>query len=140
MADRMSKQERSAQMARVRSAGNRSTEIKVELALKDAGVRGWKKHPKNIPGCPDFYFAKARLAVFVDGCFWHACPRCRRTLPSSNAAYWTAKIDSNRLRDNRIRRELRGLGFHVMRIWEHEVKRASWLRRLARILENSGRG
>ena len=121
-------------MAKVRSTGNRSTEGKVEDALKGARIRGWKKHPKGISGRPDFYFPNAKLAVFVDGCFWHACPRCGR-LPSSNTEYWTLKIDSNRRRDNRIRGQLRRQGFHVMRIWEHELKGRSWLGRLERMVK-----
>jgi DNA mismatch endonuclease (patch repair protein) len=134
MADSISPKERSALMAKVRSTGNLSTEGKVEAALKKACIKGWKKHPKDIPGHPDFYFPKAKLVVFVDGCFWHACPRCGR-LPSSNAEYWTPKIDSNRRRDNRTRRQLQARGFHVMRIWEHEVKCASWLQRLERMVD-----
>ena len=134
MADSISKKERSALMAKVRSKGNRSTEEKVEAALRSARIKGWKKHTKDVPGCPDFYFPKSRLAVFVDGCFWHACPKCGR-LPLSNAEYWTSKIDSNRRRDNRIRRQLRREGFHVMRIWEHELKGGSWLRRLERMVK-----
>src|SRR5689334_13112583 len=122
MADSISRKERSALMARVKSKGNRSTEIKVEALLRTAGIRGWKKHPARIDGSPDFYFPRAKLAVFVDGCFWHACPRCGR-LPSNNAEYWTRKIDSNRRRDNRIRRRLRSHGVRVLRIWEHELKR-----------------
>jgi DNA mismatch endonuclease (patch repair protein) len=140
MADSISREERSVLMAKVRSTDNRSTERKVEAALKLAGIRGWTKHSTNVPGRPDFYFAKARLAVFVDGCFWHACPKCRRHLPSSNANYWVQKIDSNRRRDNRIRRQLRKLGFHVVRIWEHDLRRAAWLRRLARTVEKCRRG
>ncbi len=131
--DRMSKQERSAQMTKVKSAGNRSTEMRVEVGLKEAGITGWRKHPKNVPGCPDFYFSRARLAVFVDGCFWHACPKCKRVLPAQNAQYWALKIDSNRRRDRRIRRQLRELGFHVITIWEHEVRRKSWVLRVARM-------
>jgi DNA mismatch endonuclease, patch repair protein len=137
MADSISKEERSALMAKVRSTGNRSTEGRVEAALKRACIKGWEKHPRDIPGCPDFYFPKATLAVFVDGCFWHACPRCGR-LPSSNAKYWIPKIDSNRRRDNRTRRQLRELGFHVMRVWEHEVKNGSWLQRVERMIEKRG--
>ena len=133
MADSINKKERSALMAKVRSKGNRSTEGKVEAALKGARVKGWKKHPEDVPGCPDFHFPKSRLAVFVDGCFWHACPKCGR-LPSSNAEYWTLKIDSNRRRDNRIRRQLRREGFHVMRIWEHELKGGAWIGRLERMV------
>jgi DNA mismatch endonuclease (patch repair protein) len=139
MADIISPQARSALMAKVRSAGNKSTEKRVEAALRKAGVKGWKKHPKNIAGRPDFYFSKAKLVVFVDGCFWHSCPRCGR-LPASNVSYWITKIDSNRRRDNRIQRQLRRRGFHVIRVWEHEVRRVSWLHRVERMLERYGRG
>jgi|SRR6185437_5676267 len=133
MADKISKTQRSAVMAKVRSTGNRSTEGRVEAALIAANIAGWEKHPKSVPGCPDFYFPEVRLAVFVDGCYWHACPRCCR-LPASNAEYWSDKIDSNRRRDNRIRRQLRRRGFRVMRIWEHEIKSGAWIRRLGRMM------
>jgi DNA mismatch endonuclease, patch repair protein len=138
MADSISKEQRSALMAKVRSTGNRSTEGRVEVALKKARIRGWKKHPKDIAGCPDFYFPKARLVIFVDGCFWHACPKCGR-LPSSNAKYWIPKLDANRRRDNRTRRQLQAQGFHVIRIWEHEVKDASWLVRVERMIDKHDR-
>lgn len=133
MADIVSQKQRSALMAKVKSTGNRSTEGRVEAALKQSNIRGWKKHPRNIPGRPDFYFHASKLVVFVDGCFWHACPRCGR-LPASNAEYWIAKIDSNRRRDNRIRVQLRARGIRVMRIWEHELKRTTWVGRLARAI------
>jgi DNA mismatch endonuclease (patch repair protein) len=133
MADKLSKDQRSALMAKVRSTGNRSTEGRVEAGLVDAGIAGWEKHPKSIPGCPDFYFPRAQLAVFVDGCYWHACPKCCR-MPASNAEYWNEKIDSNRRRDNRVRRKLRNEGLRVMRIWEHEIKGTSWLKRLSTML------
>lgn len=135
MVDKINPAARSALMAKVRSTGNRSTELQLETTLKQAHITGWKKHPKGILGRPDFYFPKANLVVFVDGCFWHACPRCMRPLPTSHAAYWTPKIDSNRRRDNRIRRRLRSQGFHVMRIWEHDIKRGLWLQRLQRMLK-----
>jgi DNA mismatch endonuclease, patch repair protein len=138
MVDSITQEERSSLMSKVRSTGNRSTEKRVEASLKSAGITGWKKHPKRISGCPDFYFPDAKVAVFVDGCFWHACPRCGR-LPSSNAEYWIPKIDSNRRRDNRVRRHLRKQGLHVMRIWEHEVRRASWLPRLDRMMRKRRR-
>jgi DNA mismatch endonuclease (patch repair protein) len=133
MADRMSKEQRSALMAKVRSIGNRSTEQRVEAALRDALIAGWRKHPKSVLGCPDFYFPKAKLAVFVDGCYWHACPKCCRT-PSSNVDFWHAKLDSNRRRDNRVRRKLRSQGFRVVSIWEHAIKQGLWLNRIRRML------
>lgn len=140
MGDTLSKKERSIRMSLVRSSGNKSTELFVEAALKANRIAGWKKHPKGIPGKPDFYFPKQRLAVFVDGCFWHMCPVCDR-LPKSRPEFWHAKIDQNRRRDNRLRRRLRALGFRTMRIWEHELKTTTWLsrlrKRLARIEANS---
>lgn len=120
-------------MAKVRSTGNRSTEVRVEVALIDAGVPGWEKHPE-LPGKPDFYFPEQKLVVFVDGCFWHGCPRHLR-LPQTQAEYWRAKIERNRRRDNRLRRRLRGDGFHVMRIWEHDLSRDTWLKRLRAMLK-----
>lgn len=124
-------------MAKVRGKGNRSTEMKVELALVDVGVEGWEKHPKDILGKPDFYFPDHRLAVFVDGCFWHACPVCKRRVPASRAEFWRNKIDENRRRDNRQRRKLRRQGYHVMRVWEHELKRDTWLKRLRSMLDRT---
>lgn len=133
--DSLSETERSIRMSKVRSKGNRSTELVVEDTLRAAGVRGWRKHPKNIPGRPDFYFPKQKFALFVDGCFWHACPRCARRTPVSRAEFWSAKIDSNRRRDTRVRRLLVRQGFCTMRVWEHQLRGSSWLSRLmARLL------
>jgi DNA mismatch endonuclease (patch repair protein) len=121
-------------MSRVRASGNRSTEEATAEHLVRAGISGWQLHPEGILGHPDFLFPDARLAVFVDGCFWHACPVCRRRNPATNADFWRCKIDENRRRDNRLRRRLRSGGFHVMRVWEHEIAHDAWIRRLQAIL------
>jgi DNA mismatch endonuclease (patch repair protein) len=139
MADSLTKAERSALMARVRWAGNESTERLVETCLRRAGIKGFKKHPANVLGRPDFYFPRYRLAVFVDGCFWHCCPSCGRRIPKSNTTFWKNKIDENRRRDNRIRRKLHRLGYHVVRIWEHDAKRMTWLDRLRAAMKGKGR-
>lgn len=132
MTDTFSKAERSAIMAKVKSAGNKSTEAVVEAALLEAGILGWEKQPE-ILGKPDFYFPKHSLVLFVDGCYWHGCPQhCR--MPATNTAYWAQKIDRNRQRDNRNRRQLRREGYHVMRVWEHDLKTDTWLKRLAAML------
>jgi len=136
MVDRLSKAERSALMAKVKSTGNRSTELRVEAALTAAGIDGWEKHPPLL-GKPDFYFPAARLVLFVDGCYWHGCPRHVR-FPKAQADYWRAKIDRNRRRDNRIHRALRKQGYHVMRVWEHDLSRDSWVKRLAALLRRAG--
>lgn|ERR1017187_6549518 len=134
MSDSLTKSERSQLMAKVRGTGNRSTEAVVEAALRAERIRGWKKHPEDVPGRPDFYFPRYRLAIFVDGCFWHACPNCGR-IPKSNVEFWRTKIDQNRRRDNRVRRRMRRLGFHVVRVWEHEAHAARWIGRLRRIVD-----
>ncbi|MBN8628353.1 MAG: very short patch repair endonuclease, partial [Planctomycetes bacterium] len=82
-------------------------------------IKGWRRGSK-LPGRPDFVFRRARLAVFVDGDFWHGHPRnCR--MPKSNAAYWKAKIARNRARDKAVNRTLRALGWRVVRIWESSL-------------------
>lgn len=130
MSDPMNESERSAQMSKVRGTGNKSTEAKVEAGLRAAGISNWEKHPKGLPTKPDFFFPEYKLVVFVDGCFWHACPVCNRRIPTTRQEFWRNKIETNRRRDNRLRRRLRNDGYHVMRIWEHELKKQTWLKRL----------
>lgn len=133
MSDPLNSEERSIRMSKVRAKGNKSTEGRVENGLLQAGITGWEKQPSDILGTPDFYFRDQKLAVFVDGCFWHACPICQRRIPVTREAYWRQKIETNRLRDNRIRRALRKQGIHVTRIWEHELRNKNqdrWLKRL----------
>jgi len=134
MRDPLSKAERSARMSKIRSKGNRSTEVRAELKLLEVGITGWDKHRKDVLGKPDFFFPRHRLALFVDGCFWHACPVCKRRTPASRSQFWSKKIDENRKRDNRQHRKLRAQGYHVMRVWEHELKRDTWLKRLRSML------
>jgi len=111
--------------------------MRVEAALVDAGIKGWIKHPRHVVGRPDFWFGHSRTALFVDGCFWHACPRCGR-LPKTNVDFWREKIDANRRRDQRVRRALRGQGNHVLRVWEHELADEKWLARVTRFLRKAG--
>jgi len=120
--DPLSPSARSALMAKVRSKGNASTESAVIALFREASITGWRRHPKGMLGNPDFYFPRARLIVFVDGCFWHACPVCKRNSPQTRADFWQQKIDGNRRRDNRTRRKLRQQGYSVFRIWEHDVR------------------
>ncbi len=177
MADILTAKQRSALMARIRSAGNASTELRLVVLLRAAGITGWRRgcrlrlrgqspvtsgrlpvigdqwavvggraegrglkhratvdrrreespttgHRLPVTGItvkPDFVFRKARLVVFVDGCFWHGCPR-HYTRPKSRRAFWDAKIAANKARDRRIDRALRGAGWRVLHIWEHALK------------------
>lgn len=123
MSDVFSKKKRSAVMAAIKGRGNRSTELAVRGMLKSRGITGWRANLASIPGKPDFAFPKIKLAVFVDGCFWHGCKRClrRRRKPETNAAYWRNKIRTNIVRDSRVNRRLNRLGWAVLRIREHSV-------------------
>ncbi len=106
-------------MRRVR-AKNTSEEILLRRELHARGLR-YRLHAPDLPGRPDVVFRRARVAVFVDGAFWHGHPeRCRR--PKSNRAYWVRKIERNRARDQRVNRELREMGWRAVRLWDFEVR------------------
>src|SRR5579863_6794889 len=108
---------RRANMRAIRSRGNRTTELKFRALLASSGIPGWRMHASALPGSPDFFFTTERIAVFVDGCFWHGCPRCGHT-PKSNRPYWSKKLARNKQRDAQIKRELRSSGIRVLRFWE----------------------
>jgi DNA mismatch endonuclease (patch repair protein) len=112
--------DRSHLMRSVRSKGNKTTETRLRSALVKHKIRGWKVRPVGVPGNPDFVFPKPKVAIFVDGCFWHGCPICGR-VPRTNSQFWAAKIASNRRRDKIIIRRLRADGFLVLRLWEHSL-------------------
>ena len=121
VADTFNKAERSRIMAAVRSRGNKATELILVELFRAAGLEGWRRHAA-ILGRPDFVFTKERVAVFVDGCFWHGCAQhCR--MPASNRKYWVGKIERNMRRDRMTRKALRAEGWKVVRVWEHELKR-----------------
>ena len=107
-------------MSRVRGTGNIATEGKVVRLLRQAGISGWRRH-LPIPGRPDFSFRKQKVAVFVDGCFWHGCPKCFR-LPKQNRFFWKTKIEGNRRRDRSVNGRLRRMGWKVIRIRECQLK------------------
>jgi DNA mismatch endonuclease (patch repair protein) len=113
--------QRSKIMGAIRSKGNKSTELRFKMALVRHGIAGWKTHPRDISGTPDFYFPAKRLAVFVDGCFWHGCTKCGH-IPRTNQLFWAAKIDRNRKRHRRVNNQLRSKGICVRRFWEHEIR------------------
>jgi DNA mismatch endonuclease, patch repair protein len=112
--------QRSRQMSAVKGRGNRTTEQRFRAALVREGISGWKLAPKTVLGRPDFYFSGPRVAVFVDGCFWHGCRKCGH-IPKSNQPFWDAKIQSTRIRDRRTTAQLRKQGIHVVRFWEHDL-------------------
>src|SRR6266571_4356480 len=120
MPDVFSKAKRSDVMSRIRSHKNKDTELRLISVFRQFRVTGWRRKQKVV-GNPDFVFRREKVAVFVDGCFWHGCPRCYRA-PTSNENYWTAKHARNRLRDKTVTKQLRRLGWRVIRIWEHRLR------------------
>lgn len=118
--DTFSKTERSKIMASVKSKNTKSTELRFISILKDKGITGWRRN-YTLTGKPDFVFPRLRIAVFIDGCFWHGCrSHCR--MPASNVNYWQNKIEKNKNRDKKITKALKKKGWQVIRIWEHEIK------------------
>ena len=123
MADVFSKRKRSQVMAAIRSKGNKDTELKLISIFRANGISGWRRNQK-ILGKPDFVFRRGRLAVFVDGCFWHGCKQhCR--MPRNNGKYWRSKIARNVMRDRTTMRGLKKSGWLVLRVWEHSLKTPS---------------
>ena len=119
MADVFSKEDRSVIMSRVRSNGNKSTELKLIQYFKEMNISGWKRHYK-VKGHPDFVFLDKRIAIFVDGCFWHGHD-CRNTRPADNAEYWQKKRQRNMERDRSVTELFEARGWTVIRIWECEL-------------------
>lgn len=120
MADTFSPQVRSACMSRIRSKGNLTTELRFIRLLRRHQIRGWRRGSKLF-GKPDFVFSKPKVAVFIDGDFWHGNPKKYR-LPKSNCDYWQKKIEGNRARDRLVTRTLRKQGWTVVRVWESDLR------------------
>ena len=157
MSDIFSKRKRSAVMAAIRSRGNAATELRLIALMRAHGITGWRrgaslrrkagrrkergarKIVKAFSVKPDFVFRAHRLAVFVDGCFWHGCP-VHGTQPRQNAKFWREKIARNRTRDRLVTRTLRAMGWRVLRIWEHELRKKNapqLLRKLGTLIVTS---
>lgn len=123
MPDVFTKVKRSQVMSRIRGNGNKDTEIALMKLLRLNRITGWRRR-QSVFGKPDFVFRAARVAVFVDGCFWHGCPKHCNT-PSNNRTFWEAKLSANKARDRTVNRALRDSGWHVIRIWEHDLAKRS---------------
>lgn len=113
--------DRSEMMARIRSR-NTAPERVARMALVGMGMKGFKTNVRDLPGTPDICFPDQRIALFIDGCFWHGC-RIHFRMPKSNIGFWASKINANRSRDQASLRLLRSIGWRVARIWEHELQR-----------------
>ena len=163
MTDIFTKAKRSDIMSRIRSRGNKATELVLAKLFRQHGITGWRRHrlvsvklkikktlqsaklsgrirsrkahrnlhsgssgahgvtrPTSFRVRPDFVFPKLKLAVFVDGCFWHGCPK-HATRPKNHRAFWDKKFAVNKRRDALVTRALRSAGWQVWRIWECQL-------------------
>jgi DNA mismatch endonuclease (patch repair protein) len=112
---------RSAVMARIRGSGNKATELRMIALFRAHGITGWRRKQKLI-GKPDFVFRSQKVAVFVDGCFWHRHGGCKFAyVPKSQVEFWLRKFEKNVARDRLVGRALRKAGWEVVRIWECEL-------------------
>lgn len=157
MADVFTPAKRSEVMSRIRSRGNERTEMRMVAVFREQGITGWRRHlrlkvgNKSAPSTtkrrvsphppllihPDFVFPKRKVVVFVDGCFWHGCPRCY-VRPKQNRKFWDAKREGNQARDKKQSRALRAAGWAVVRLWEHELAKKREVRLLAKLYKVLG--
>ncbi|MFT4105552.1 MAG: very short patch repair endonuclease [Lacrimispora sp.] len=115
------KEKRSTVMRNIKGKGNKSTELALIAIFREQGINGWRRgYP--VKGHPDFVFLKERIAIFVDGCFWHGHD-CRNTHPKNNEEFWLKKIGGNIQRDKDVTWLFINRGWTVIRIWECELKR-----------------
>ncbi|HEX7470251.1 MAG TPA: very short patch repair endonuclease [Verrucomicrobiae bacterium] len=168
MPDVFTKAKRSEIMSRIRSRGNKNTELALAKLRRRNRITGWRRQsvikvrssrrkeahskmprssfqqPKSVRASSrrllrvkaDFIFPKSRTVIFVDGCFWHGCPK-HTTQPKNNRAFWRRKFSRNKKRDQLVNRTLRKSGWRVLRVWEHELVRtneAQLVRRIQRAL------
>ena len=121
MTDVYDKKNRSLVMSKVRSKGNKSTELRLIEIFRSQGIKGWQRNYR-VKGHPDFVFLKRQIAIFVDGCFWHGHD-CRNTRPKQNKEYWEMKRKHNIMRDKIVTKIFVGRGWTVLRFWECELKK-----------------
>lgn len=120
MSDIFDKEKRSEVMRAVKSKNTKSTELKMIKLFKEYHITGWRRtYP--IVGHPDFVFPKKRIAIFVDGCFWHGHD-CRNVTPKENAEFWNAKREYNKRHDAEVTEKLEKRDWLVIRIWECELR------------------
>jgi len=127
-------------MSLIRGSGNKDTELRMVALFRAHGIAGWRRNARLF-GKPDFVFRRERVVVFVDGCFWHGCPRPKHSpMPKNRAEWWAAKLGRNKERDRLVTRTLRKAGWRVVRVWECALTRTRSARTAARIARALARG
>ena len=133
MADVFDPAKRSAVMSSIRGSGNKATELRMISLLRENGITGWRRREKLF-GRPDFIFRPERVAIFVDGCFWHRHPGCKFSYtPKSRPEFWLPKFERNIVRDRLVTRRLRSQRWRVVRIWECDLTLKRQRRVISRI-------
>lgn len=120
MTDVLTTGQRKYNMSRIRSK-NTGPEITFRKLLFARGIRGYRIH-YDLPGKPDIVFVKKKIAIFIDGCFWHKCPEDFQE-PETRKEFWMNKINSNVARDEKNNKILQDDGWIVLRFWEHEIRK-----------------
>jgi DNA mismatch endonuclease, patch repair protein len=134
MPEKFSPEVRSRTMRSVKGKGT-SLELRLWSLLDDLKLKNWRRNAEDVIGRPDAVFDAQKVAIFVDGCFWHGCKICNRPMPVINSKYWHNKISRNIKRDRKISRQLRKELWKVIRIKEHEFKGENHIKRVcSRIL------
>ena len=130
--DIKSKKQRSFNMSQIKSR-NTKPELRLRKILYTSGIKGYRLSC-DLPGKPDIVFPRKKVAVFVDGCQWHKCPK-HFVRPKSNVAFWDKKLSGNVARDTRINKQLRTKGWRILRVWEHELKNKNLNKHTSRIVK-----
>lgn len=102
---------------------NTGPELAIRKALWNNGIKGYRLHWKNVPGRPDIAFPSKKIAIFINGCYWHRCPHCKPPIPKSNLRFWENKFEQNVARDKRNVEQLGRLNWNVLVLWECQIKR-----------------
>jgi DNA mismatch endonuclease (patch repair protein) len=135
--DKRSPKPKNEKVSEVMSA-NKAKNTKPELALRkllwQEGLRGYRVNYRGVPGRPDVAFTARKVAVFVNGCFWHRCPHCNYSLPKNNTAFWEKKFSANVARDKRKIDELKALGWKTYTVWECELGNEKAMKKLLKQL------
>lgn len=101
---------------------NTKPELRLRRLLREAGFPGYRLHWKLAPGTPDIAYPGQKVAIFVNGCFWHRCPHCTPPNPKSHSDFWEAKFSRNQERDARKTRQLKEAGWRVVTVWECRLR------------------
>jgi len=117
------KQEFTSRLMSQVGAKNTKPEILFRKELRAQGLKEYRLHPKTLPGRPDIYFPSKKLAIFINGCFWHRCPYCKLSMPKTHKAFWSKKFAANVARDKAKRTLLKKKGIRSVVFWECQIKK-----------------